>query len=457
MASNVHGNKNAQLSRSQLSEKLFFYIFLALQLIVILYPETVLHQSVQLAGITITPLVVMAPLAIVSFCWYFMSRRRNFELQPLDLAFLAALGYTVIRSLLAAKANIEIRLALEYAGYGIVTYYGAALLFREPRRLRGFIWVMVVSLLLVSAYEILIYLLQSDPLYGDILMNQQKSFDFYRGGSTLGQPVYLGAYLLQVVPLAIWAIFSNKGKPIARLSTVALLAAVLAGLLSFSKSAWIVGGMMAVCLTFLLWRKINLKMVTGAMVIIVLIVTALVIRGDLGFHLLNRPESYIGRQYTWKHATEIISEHPLFGVGLFRGSLAIENRTGTEIPVDNYYLTVLVEQGIIGAVLYAMTLALLFWKALSLWRNTPPASRLLPALIAIGLLAVLADATIFDAFVIWPHFILFWTFAGMLRSLDYSPPAGLSGLQGEGASQDAAQLREQTPLENIEERGIAQD
>lgn len=409
--------------RFPLAGMLFFAAYMLMVATTVLYPEIFLKQSIQMLGVEVTPLVALAPLVLLAFLSYFVPQIRSFQPEAFDAAFLLALAYTAIRLIAGASARVEIKLALEYAVYGIVAYYGAATLFRSRERLRRFIWFLIGLLLLVSLYEVLTFLLGRDPVYGAKILERipLKSEDFFRGGSTLAQPVYLGAFLLQIAPFAYWGIHSAGSRLASRFALIALIAAGVAGILSFSRGAWAIGFLMAMAVVVIRWRQVKKGPLLAALAVLLTVVGVLALRGDLGFHVLERDESTEMRSWTREWSADVFQEHPVFGVGLFKGAIEINKKKGSQdrdIPIDNYYITVVIEEGLAGVLLYGTVLVFLGLNVYGVMRRGPPYDRLLPLMITMSMLGVMADAVFFDAFIVWPFFILFWMTAGMMRALE---------------------------------------
>lgn len=402
----------------RLSDRVFLFVFLALIALNILYPETIMKHSLQVAGITVTPLVVMLPLVAATFAWFLLYRYRELDLRLFDLFFLLMLAYTAVRVIPAAESKIELRQAIEYFVFGAVAYYGAGLLFRRQEYARHFLRLITVSLLAVSVYEIFTYILQSDPVYGPLL--PQKNEEFFRGGSTFAQPVHLGAFLLLAAPLAVWEAVAEQGRRMRLVARLAIAMAVMAAMFSFTKSLWILGALEAAVILYYLRRSVNRKVIYLALAAVMLTLSFLAVRGDLSFHLFERRESFWMREWQWGRAVDISKENPVFGVGLFRGIVEINkganDPTGRVYPVDNYYLTVLLEQGLVGVILYGAALIALMIANVLFFLRAPPGRRLMPLMLTLSLAALLADAFIFDALIVWSHFILFWTVAGLARA-----------------------------------------
>lgn len=67
-----------------------------------------------------------------------------------------------------------------------------------------------------------------------------------------------------------------------------------------------------------------------------------------------------GRVNIWRHGMNVFSEHPLLGVG----SSAFRTAVGIEKVAHNTFISVLVEVGIIGWILFGIILAITFYQAI---------------------------------------------------------------------------------------------
>jgi O-antigen ligase len=184
---------------------------------------------------------------------------------------------------------------------------------------------------------------------------------------------------------------------------------------------------MGLILFLLKGRSMRKEVMLAVAVVVVALVSFLAVRGDLKFQLVERDtnaefSSFSARRWQWNEAIGVIEDHPFFGVGLFKSLDAVNedstDPSGRLYPVDNSYLAAVVEQGIIGASLYAAALFLIFWQAIRLYRRGPPGVKALALAAILSLAGISLDAILFDAFVIWPHFILFWIVAGFARALE---------------------------------------
>lgn len=404
-------------------EKAFFAALAALVALISLYPETIIHQQVIILSITVTPLVVLIPLVFLTFAWFAAEQVKIFRPKLFDAIFLVTMIYILIRAILAAEALIEYRLAVEYVGFAIAAYYGAALLMRRESNQIFMIRIIALLLLAVSAYEVFTFIIKSDPIYGSALASYVgvENPDFYRGGSMLGQPVLLGGYLVITLPFAFLGSILENNRKWRIVFIVTFVLAAISILLSFSRGAMFTALLVAIATYLLGGFTLRKEAAIGIAVIMIFILSFLAISGDLQFQLFGRSGSFWIRNSMWRGAVSVIRDHPIFGVGLFKSMSAVNELNGEiskgSFPVDNSYLAIVVEQGFAGALLYGIALVSVIVGGVHTFMRSSPEKKLLPLFLTASVAAIAINAVLFDAFIIWPHFILFWVVAGFLRAL----------------------------------------
>ena len=249
-----------------------------------------------------------------------------------------------------------------------------------------------------------------------------ESFAGHRVGGPFGQPAYVGAAAVLLLPMAAGVAFDGRGGRVWRM--IGALGAVLAGaalLLSQTRGAWLgvvlalaLLGARHVAVVRRRWREIAF----AAVVLVVLFaVTPLGGRVADAFDLGHGTTR--GRFDDWAVGARVIEHHPVFGVGpegyrvVFPRvvSAGYVERNGTSVIPDrahNAVLDVGASGGVVAALLYAALLAALVavaWRAL---RGRDPMT------------VALAGAVI--AYVVQQQFLfplseldpLFWAAAGML-------------------------------------------
>jgi hypothetical protein len=102
-----------------------------------------------------------------------------------------------------------------------------------------------------------------------------------------------------------------------------------------------------------------------------------------------------------------ISERPFFGWGLLQAPSVLEHITGTRSFVDNSYLQIAIEAGLLGLGMFAW----LIWSVLRLvWRPAPDATQFAQAL---GLVAFLGMGMLASFVAVTQLYAAFWMYAGL--------------------------------------------
>ena len=149
--------------------------------------------------------------------------------------------------------------------------------------------------------------------------------------STLGNPNVLAAFLIMVVGLTTgWILDAHPRRT--RLSLLGLLGlAVVSGLLTYSRGAWLTLGVMAL-VTAAAWKHWTWRMVALAAVAVAVVGIAaqdafmarlLSIRG-----MFNPADSSVALRWAlWESTLAMIEERPWLGLGWVRFGLCIRNMT----------------------------------------------------------------------------------------------------------------------------------
>lgn len=206
--------------------------------------------------------------------------------------------------------------------------------------------------------------------------------------ATFGNPDYLAAYLVAVLPLGLsWVLQRERHRT---LGLVAWVVVALAMVLTLTRAAWVGAAVGAVVWVFVLVREQSpgkvLRGAAVAAVVLGVLLGAAVWRqaGHPGeFTVLRRLGSFTDfrdlsfrtRLFFWGAAGRTIAGSPFVGVGpggfpaaarLHRDLEPVETRHPPRTPENphNQYLTVAVESGVPGVLLLAATLVLFAQAAL---------------------------------------------------------------------------------------------
>jgi O-antigen ligase len=218
-----------------------------LYLLVGALPLVFLYQSFdifELAKLTFLRLITLTMIgAWMVMC--FRSRRFIIARTPVDYFVLAYLGIYTLATIFSG--NPRISLLGEYGRFeGLLTIYNyvavfflAGIFIRENNAvpdkrefIRGLLLTMLGGATLVSLYGVV-------QRFGlDFLAWSSAGTDTTRAFSTLGNPIYVAAYLTIVIPIALVLFYEDKSLNI-RLAIGAALSLVVAALvLTFSRAGW---------------------------------------------------------------------------------------------------------------------------------------------------------------------------------------------------------------------------
>ncbi|HEB12538.1 MAG TPA: hypothetical protein ENI11_02560 [Actinobacteria bacterium] len=284
-----------------------------------------------------------------------------------------------------------------------------------------------LKLVLLVALPISVYALAQ--FLGWDFMPYPAGEDLSRVFSTLGNSVYLGSYLVLVIPLALGLFFTAKSRARYLYGAVLILSS-LALILTYTRAAWLGAAIAGVVFFAICARELNQKswrLILGLSVVIVATVFVL---------LKATPEkSYIGPRLAasfnlsagsvasrlgfWRTSAYLVRDRPLFGSGLetfgdvawpYRPDARI--RPGLADRPHNQLLYLASSVGLIGLAAYIWFLTIIFKQV---WRgvreNEEPRDRvLLAAIFAAGLGYLVQEQFSFSQVETAP---LFWFLMGL--------------------------------------------
>ena len=340
----------------------------------------------------------------------------------LDLLVALFMGYLLIRNL----EGLDGFVAFKYFIYGLAVFYLSALLSSRYEKLLLLVIYVVLGLMVFTAiYGLAEYAAQKNFIYASYIAESvpEPAVGLHRDGSTLAHPVSFGAFLVQVLPFSVLIWLQAGGKKTRILAIAATVLGVLALFFTYSKGSWIAGMAVAVGALMLLRGGRSRKYLLPTVLITAIVVLLAVV---FSHQIISETEvrgvnSVDVRLSTWRAAIDGFEKHPLLGVGFKRGPQEMNkyieypyNEYYPDQPVDNQYLSLLLEQGVAGIVLWAAALIFIVVEGVGVARARGPgrpwAIAALASLVAIGL-----DSVTFESMQLWPNFIFFWLAAGILH------------------------------------------
>ncbi|MBA8792695.1 O-antigen ligase [Friedmanniella endophytica] len=228
----------------------------------------------------------------------------------------------------------------------------------------------------------------TQPIYG-----VQSREGFTRPAGTAIHPIEFGVVLTTVLPMAIArAIDGRELRPVRRYFPASAI--LLAILLSVSRSALVCAAVgIIVCIPGWPRRARGPIMVAcGGLGVLVFLTVPGMLGSILGlFSGIGTDSSAQSRVDSWGFALHYFAESPILGRGF-----------ATFLPkyhiLDNQYLLLLVEMGVVGLVAVLALVASGLRSAFAAASFLPPESRVQPIALAGGIAAAASSLALFDAF-----------------------------------------------------------
>lgn len=376
---------------------------------------------------------------LVAFVWLILLVKRgklSVPSSPLNWPIVVFLGISVISTIFSRNPGVSFRGLYNFYFWGLTAIMGYILLYiiistvLEERDGED----MITAILLGSVVIILYGFVQRQGV--DIL--EWATSPQHRIWSTLGNPNFLGAYLVMVIPLAVSRFLNKNQKEEVRVILFFLIAALFATLsFTLSRASWL-----AIIIASLIWAvslgKKMLKRKLGWMSALAVVVVFFAVLFVLPYRSLTGEQAIVERAVStldvneasnrvrvagWEVALRIAKRRPLLGTGLDTFKEAFLQQMGPDfesiagknmIPfyAHNEFLQVASTTGLIGLAAYIWLWLTFIVEA---WRASRQ-SRGEEKLFWSGLLASGVALLIYNQF----HFsvlstsLLFWLYLGML-------------------------------------------
>lgn len=394
--------------------------------VAILYPESFINDPSRIFGIAIIPLNWLAPAVFLSavICVFF--RRSVIRLTLVDAALLGFFTYLLIRNIAAGGDTMAV---VKYTVFGVSLFYLAQIACHRDNMRMLFLWFIVIIVLVVGCYGLVEFAFQHNIIFRDAVAKiiPEPGAGVHRIGSTVAHPVALGAFLVQVLPFTILLWVKTSSKKTMSIGAAATAIAALTLLLTFSKGSWIAAGLLILGAIIVFAFRKEVGVIRYIVAGVGVVALAVIVFWNKIIHELSwRMGGSVGhRERAWRGAIDAIREQPLTGVGFKQGSARLmEMDVGISyfqfakrtIAVDNNYLSLFLEGGLIGFCLWLFFIEMVIWRAVKALLE-PGLDRQWIAAAMVSAIGLIINAFTFEAWLIWPNYIMFMVTAGIIAVL----------------------------------------
>lgn len=368
-------------------------------------------------------LLLIFALCLFLYKWFMYRKETGYRYTPLDIPLVFFIIVSICLFFIKSPIlNIGIA-GLRQVVQQMLWYFIAAQLIRSEKTVRYLLYIMVFIGGGLGLHGIYQYVTKAEmPTYWVDMLETGISTRVF---SIIGSPNILGALMVLLIPIAISFVFSEQ-KIFKKVIFIGITLAMSATLIfTSSRSAWI-GFVAAMAVYF--WMKD--KRLIGLLVVAILAAYFLVPTIGHRIDYLLSPDYWIssakgGRVLRYTTAFQLISEHPLFGVGLgqFGGAVAQNFKIPNAFYVDSYFIKVAAEMGLVGLTAFVILIYnALAWGARSVKRALTSESTSMAQGILAGMVGVIVPNFVENVFEVPMMVAYFWILAAAVVFLGFTLP-----------------------------------
>lgn len=364
--------------------------------------------------------------ALMLLCLLWIVVRRINTKQPLRSAFTTQDVYLIFYLLVGTALlmltsrfwDINItgfRASMQY----ILLFFLVTRLLRDERDLRMMYDTMVLIALAFALHGIWQFIVGVE--IPENWQDQAETAVRTRVFSIFANPNIMAAYMLLFAPMAIGRAYACKTPAAQTFFWFAGICMCVACLFTMTRAAWLALAIAAVLFALIVDRRLFALMLLAGIAACFLPF----VRSRIGY--LFTPQfaesnARAGRGKRWETAFGYLDEHYAWGTGLgygiFGGAVAAQNPINPDynyMYVDNYYVKILVENGIAGLAAFLTSVLGLLWNGVrSVARSSRTGDKPLCAGMFAGLVGILVHS-FFESLWEEPYMMaLFFAVAGML-------------------------------------------
>lgn len=384
-------------------------------------------EGMQVLGIPLTGFIA---LQLAGFTAIWTALRSDFSFAPPNslplyvLAFLSLLSMINSIDLYASAAGLA---KMVTAVMSYVLAYNIVKDETDAKRLLMVLLVATIVPMLVGYYQ----------FFTDTGGRAFGAMNRVRG--TLGLANAYGIYLAFSLFAAIILLLHPRWK-VSKFFVMAVMASILVStVIALNRGTWIALAFSIVCSSLLYIRRIKVRYLIVAAVLIAGVFSNLIVNrfAELEERSDYQPLNTFERRLEfWGATLEKVPEHLLIGWGIGTTRHVMQKGTQEAYVTHNDYLRLLLEVGVLGLAAYLWFLAAIAFQTLRRWRRRQLWQVNYPLMIAIGYFLIISlPQNIYDHMVNLPLFLTLVAVSYRLLELDRVPRASQPLEDGRAARQ----------------------
>lgn len=411
--------------RLQCKSSLFFHagyetpLYIAAFFVIIDYIARNLFGSFDLIARGWDKMLLITCILLILYKWLYHRQRKPYMWTPLELPllfFMSVSSVLLLTNITIFRINSD---GFRAVVQNMLWFFVTVQLLKSREGARRFLYLVVTTGTLLSLHGI--YQCLTGVSVPAKWIDKAEYSITSRAFSIAGNPNALAAFLILIIPIGIALFYYEKEAKLKFLSLSATSIMSLCLLLTFSRAAWF-GFALGIFIFVILKKEYKILVLVALIAIIVAIVMPSTVSR---LTYLFSPE-YIGSSMTggrvvrWTTGLMLLKSNWLTGLGfgMFGGAVAANYNISGTFYMDNYFLKLAVESGVIGVGAFIILIYnTLVWILRAIFRPFVGRQSVLIMGILCGMIGLIFHAFNENVFEVPMIVYYFWSLAGVAMYL----------------------------------------
>ena len=372
-------------------------------------------------------------LVLLCFMWLYKwgtrSDAESIKMSPFDFPIIVFIGLMIVLMLFSPKGEVALE-GLRAITQSILWYFLAFQLMKNENTVRKLVMFFVSFTGVLAIHGVYQYIIGVEM--PSTWISSSEVGIRTRVYSIFTSPNIFGSLLVLGIPMCVALVFFAEKKIEKKIFLILGLCMCVSLVFTYSRGAWI-GVAVAITVYVLMKdKRLIIPVVVGGLLILILVPTI----SNRILYMLSpdymQSSMKGGRLIRWLTGIQMFREHPWIGLGLgaFGGAVAanhglsaiVQGKIVDTFYMDNYYMKILVEAGLVGIIGFILLMWQVFsisLKTLHIVKGNTQEKELGIGILA-GLTGVMVHCFVENIFEVPMMGVLFWVFVAAMAQLWYS-------------------------------------